>query len=242
MTPIHGLAGFGGGVTSKLLGGAGGGAGGGGGSFTFDYHMYGSTIGDLEVYVYDTIAASLIGPFSMTYDDGNSTGTVISGQQQTTATAAWKNAVVDLAGTGGKTGYLAFKYRPGTSYTGDAALDSMSLTTSNGTVVDLDPNLERLGTSNWQSARWPNKTDNTFPLDNDGKPKNYSSSQLWIDCPKSASTSYMGQYEDGSTPSGSTGPIQDSDGSTSNYYIYFETSNPNSSYTAWLRTKSQYTF
>ena len=243
MTPIHGLAGFGGGVASKL---SSGGAGGGGGSLTFDYHMFGNNIGDLEVYVYDTSASSLIGPFSMTYDDGNSTGTVISGQQQTTQSGAWKNAVADLAGTGGKTGYLAFKYRPGTqgtSYMADAALDSMSLTTSNGTVVDLDPNLERYGTHNWQSARYQNQTDDTFPQDNSGKYINYSpNNYIWIDTPKNSGTAYMGQYEDGGTPSGSTGPVQDSDGSTTNYYIYFETSSSNATYTAWLRTKSQYTF
>ena len=239
MSPIQGLSGFGGGIASKLLGGAGGGSS---SSFTFDYHMYGSFIGDLEVYVYDTTAASLTGPLPLTYDDGNATGTVISGQQQTEHTSAWKNAVVDLSDASGKTGYLAFKYRPQAGYQADASLDSMALTLSDETVVDLDPDLFRSDSiQNWQSARFTDQTTETFPIDNDGVLIN-SNRYTWIDCPKSSSAAYMGQYEDGNTGSGSTGPYEDSDGSTQGYYLYFEASNPNNGYTGWMRTKNQYTF
>lgn len=244
MSPISGLAGFGGGVTSKLLGGGGGG-GGAPSSFTFDYHMYGANIGDLEVYVYDTTAASLIGPHPLTYDDGNATGTVISGQQHTSGTDAWSNAVVDLSDSSGVTGHLAFKYRPKTgSFTGDAAIDSMALTLPDETVIDLEPDLARSANiQNWESARFTNQTDDSFPLPGGPTLINIGAfGYSWITTPKSASANYMGQYEDANTGSGNTGPNYDSDGNTTQYYIYWETSSNNRLYTAWLRTANQYTF
>lgn len=225
MSPIHGLAGFGGGVASKVLSGS---AGAGAAFFTFDYHMYGLDMGDLEVYVYDTTASSLIGPLSMTYDDGNATGTTISGEQQTASTDAWKNAVVDLSAASGVTGYLSFKYRPGTNFRADASIDSMSLTISDGTVFDLDPDLFRTDSiNNWQYAQVTNKINNDFP-------------SAWTSCSKSASL--FGSYEDGSTGSSGTGPSADSDGSTLGYYIYWETSGSFYTYTGWVRYATETTF
>lgn len=226
MSPIQGLSGFGGGATSKLLGGAGG--AGGGSSFTFDYHMYGANIGDLEVYVYNTGTSSLIGPLSMTYDDGNATGTVISGQQQTASNQVYKNAVVDLSPASGVTGYLAFKYRPQAGYRADAAVDSMALTLPDETVVDLDPDLFRSSSiNNWERTQITNQTDNSFP-------------STWSACQKV--TNVMGSYEDGSTGSGSTGPSGDADGSTVGYYIYWETSGSFYTYTGWVRYDTETTF
>ena len=238
MSPIQGLSGFGGGIASKLLGGAGGGSS---SSFTFRYHMYGSTMGDLQVYVYNTTAASLVGPFSITYDAG--TGTVISGEQHTSQSATWGSATVDLSDASGVTGYLAFKFRPGSNYFADAALDDMSLTLPDGTVVDLDPDLFRSDSiQNWQSARFQDKTTDTFPIDGGSVVINAGNSYNWKDCAKNSSTLWFGQYEDRNTGSGNTGPNADASGSITGYYIYFEASSPNWNYTAWLRTKNQYTF
>ena len=169
----------------------------------------------------------------MTYDDGNLTGTVISGQQQTAATDAYRSAVVDLSSVAGVTGYLAFKYRGGSSFLGDAAVDGMELTLSNGTVVDLDPDLKRTGPiNNWESSKIENKTDNSFPT---------SPTSFGIPI-RTNQTGSFGAYWSGSTTSSSTGPNYDADGSTTGYYIYWETSSPNSLYTSWVRTLSQYTF
>jgi hypothetical protein len=213
-------------------GGEGGGGGGGGGGassqMTFKYYGYGSNTGTLSVHwapgppTSNTISAAL--PFTA---DG-ATVTSISGPQHPGPGQAWKSATVDLSPLSPSTGHFVFKYRTGTSFRGDFQLDDMEFTHSGGTD-DLDPDLKRTAsTDNWQ--KW-----------NAGPPATYNTS-FFSNVVVSSSAPGGWNYDAGGTPSGSTGTTSDSDGSTTGYYIYAETSSPNypQKY-MWLRTANPVT-
>ena len=75
---------------------------------SFDYHMYGGAMGTLDVIV-----------------DGTNVFT-LSGQQQTSETANWITAIVDLSAYSGEVSII-FRGTRGTSFTSDMALDNVSI-------------------------------------------------------------------------------------------------------------------
>jgi hypothetical protein len=195
---------------------------------TFKYYGWGATTGTLTVHwapgppTSNTISAAL--PFTA---DG-STVTSISGPQHPGPGLTWKSATVDLSPLSPSTGHFVFKYRTGSSFTGDFQLDDMEFTHSGGTV-DMDPDLKRTAsTDNWQ--RW-----------NAGPPATYNTS-FFSNVTVSSSASGGWNYDAGGTGSSGTGNPTDSDGSTTGYYIYAETSSPNypQKY-MWLRTANPVT-
>ncbi len=83
-------------------------------SIQFYYHMYGSTMGELHVDVYDGAA-------------WNNDLFVLTGQQQTAAADAWRLAIVDL-GSLTITGNIQVRFRAlrGTDFYGDMAIDDIA--------------------------------------------------------------------------------------------------------------------
>ncbi len=82
-------------------------------TLNFSYHMYGASMGEMMVLI----------------SNGNQFDTIwsISGQQQNGNSAAWKNALVDLSLYGTQPRVLKFVGTRGTSYTGDMAIDEISV-------------------------------------------------------------------------------------------------------------------
>lgn len=155
----------------------------------------------------------------------------ISGQQHTGTGQTWNSYSEDLSAYSGTTGRIYFAYKTGTFYYQDPQFDAMQLIDTTNGDIDHDP-----GTSTGRS-RWQRLSGYNASLD----APNASAFQT---ISTSTSTSDGWNYDYGGTPSGSTGNNQDSDGSTSGYYLYFEGSNPN--YTSstryyWVRMSQDYT-
>ncbi len=90
---------------------------------SFDYHMYGSEMGSLYIDVYDG-----------TWHEGIWSRT---GQQQTSSSAAWLGAVVDLSAYAGNSSVLIrFRGVTSTSWISDMAVDNIAL--SGQVVVAFD--------------------------------------------------------------------------------------------------------
>jgi hypothetical protein len=79
----------------------------------FYYHMYGSAMGDLKLYVDTNGVSDLL----ITY----------SGQQQTAGSDAWNLASLNLVGYQGKSVVLRFSGVRGSSYTSDMSIDDIRL-------------------------------------------------------------------------------------------------------------------
>lgn len=83
-------------------------------SLSFWYHMYGSSMGDLELYIQEAGA-------------GNTLVTRISGEQQTAGSDAWLQFDTTLSGYTGKVVTLKFVGIRGSSYFSDMAIDDIRL-------------------------------------------------------------------------------------------------------------------
>ena len=80
-------------------------------ALTFNYHMFGPQIGTLDVIV-----------------NGTTNVWTLSGQQQTTETAPWELAVVDLAAYAGQSITITFRGTAVGTFEGDIAIDNISFT------------------------------------------------------------------------------------------------------------------
>ena len=224
MTPIMSIAGLGGPTPSFAKGGSGE------ASFTWKYHMHGSNMGALRMYWMTSDGGGQVDDGTLTQitspefvADGSATS-VISGQQQTDETSAWKDGSADLSDYWGQTGRIAFLYyKTPEGYRGDAGLDNMAITI-NGVTTNLNE-----GTSSGTSTLWWTVTsygDSYSSIANcvsDFEASNLS----WTRCVDVAVNNDGGAFlkNDNGTGSGSTGPSQSARGGTGYYYIYAETSN-----------------
>lgn len=77
-------------------------------SLSFNYHMFGGQIGTLDVLV-----------------NGTTNVWTLSGQQQTSATAPWELAVVDLTAYAGQTISITFRATSAGTFEGDLAIDNV---------------------------------------------------------------------------------------------------------------------
>ncbi len=82
-------------------------------SLDFAYHMYGATMGTLNVYVEESGARTLLVSYT--------------GQQQTAGGDPWLISSNTLAGYAGKSIQLVFSGTSGTSYTSDMSIDDVAL-------------------------------------------------------------------------------------------------------------------
>lgn len=218
MTPLIGLSGFGGGPFSTLVSGSSPTST---AELRFKYYAYGATIGILEIYWDDGV--TLNGPIPF-IANGSSVSS-ISGQQQTATGQPWRDAVCNLGSYGGDTGRVVFKYITGSSFTGDIQLDAIELDHSGGTA-DLDPDLRRSLINNWEQS----------------KSSTIYSSAIFSTVLYATSTTYFWNYDNNGTATPNTGNSFDSDGTATGYYLYVESSSPNSpSIIGWLRTINTYT-
>lgn len=99
-------------------------AGQSGATFTFDYHMYGATMGTLSVEAKPD-GGSWTSVWSLSGDQGNS----------------WQSASVDLSSYAGTSVQLRFNGFTGSSYTGDMTVDNVALTTGGTPSCDVPTGL-----------------------------------------------------------------------------------------------------
>ena len=166
-------------------------------SLTFYESRFGATIGTVNVYVVDT--------------SGNIQGSAIYSASGDLGTSAWflrTAATPDVSGSF----RIAWHYVSGTNFTGDYAIDAVTL---QGNTYNFDTSDGFVTTSGL------NTTSSTAALSNA------------ISVPLSTSP-VLGQWnrDTGSTPSGSTGP---SGAFSGTHYLYTESSTPNySNVNMWL--------
>ena len=118
-------------------------------TFKFNYHMYGSSIGNLKLQA--------------STDKGKSWLTIW--QKSNSQGGSWLSASVNLGNYIGKTVQLRFNGTTGSSYTGDIAIDKLSLSTSGSGSSDGQSSIVKL---NIKLDRYPEET--TWEIkDNKGK-------------------------------------------------------------------------
>lgn len=174
--------------------------------FKWKYYAYGANIGTLTVYWRESN-----GTFNQLR--------AITGQQHSNATSTWDSYTEDLSSYGGTTGRIVLKYTGQSYWRADVQLDDMELNGTSGGDLDFDPQTTRYqgGTSN---PHWiKNSTNNSSSMP--------SFSSGWAAVTSTTSTSGRWNYDRGGTPSSATGGTRDSDGSTTGYYLYAESSSPN---------------
>jgi hypothetical protein len=184
--------------------------------FYWRYYAYGQTMGTTYVYW---------------RQDNGTTALLrtIVGQQKTNQISGWDSYTEDLSSYRGTTGRIYIGYKTGTNYYNDPQFDNMELVDTTSGTIDLDPGTST-GRGGWN--KYGTYTTGAIPT------SSYSSITI------GTSTANIWNYDNGGTPSTSTGSNTDADGSSSGYYLYFEGSSPN--YTSgtrvyWVRMASSYT-
>ena len=186
--------------------------------FEWYYYAYGTNTGVIYIYWLNSSDNSLNLLRS------------ISGQQHTGYTQSWDEYTEDLSSYSGQTGRIVIAYKVNSGYRQDIQLDDMQLKETTSGTIDLDP-----GTSTGR-GNWEKKTSYTTSL-------SYPTSG-WSSITISTTTANVWNYDAGGTGSTLTGGTRDVAGSTSGYYLYFESSSPNNSSSTryyWLRTANSYT-
>ncbi len=128
---------------------------------TFDYHMYGGSMGTLFVDVYD--GAWTTGVFSLT------------GEQQTAGTDAWRQAVVDLTDYENRSNItVRLRGVTGSDYQGDISIDNFSVCTIDPGTATISDNvlcsagtvdLSLSGQDGGGTIQWQQSTDNLIFTD-----------------------------------------------------------------------------
>lgn len=106
---------------------------------TFDYHMFGSQIGSLAIEVSFDNGTSYSPILERFIATNNQEGeNPITGQQQTSITAAWRTQVVDLSLYVGQVIKLRINGTTGSGYRSDIAIDNINITATQGTLNNED--------------------------------------------------------------------------------------------------------
>lgn len=196
---------------------------------TFKYYRWGGYMGTTRFY-WHNISAGNITELSVSSSNGF-TYQPMTTQHHTGSGQSWLTATINLASFE-STGWGRFVVRHQTSsntssfYTGDFQMDHIEIHSSVGSTIDLDPDLYRQNSANqyWQRSNY-----NT----------SWSSGMTWTDVIATENSTNFWCYDSGGTGSTNTGNTLNSDGSSSEYYIYTEVSGAASRY-AYLQTKYQY--
>ena len=185
--------------------------------FRIKYHAYGATIGTFSIYLEPADNQGTLVQQSFTYNDGNSSGTSMTGSQHYTSASAYK----EIRCTPSSDGRLYLRYQSGTSYTGDFAVDDEAYLYTSGTLAAT------LSYTDFQ------RHDNPGATTAQG-----TSDSLYEDISSSGANGDW-KYDSSGTPSSYTGPNQSP---TGNYYVFAETSGPGSpSKYFTLRTRNNLT-
>ncbi|MBT7144865.1 MAG: hypothetical protein HN894_16195, partial [Bacteroidetes bacterium] len=139
-------------------------------TLTFWYHMYGSTMGSLTVYISTNGGSSYTQLWYKSGDQGNS----------------WQEATIDLSSYSGSSNVcLRFKGETGSSYYSDIAIDDISVTVSNSA---LSESFDSFTTGNTACS-------STSTLSNDWS-NSTSDYQDWVPYSGATYTSYTGPSSD----------------------------------------------
>ncbi len=119
----------------------------------FGYHMYGSAMGTLKVFVSTNGGSSWIQEWTLSSDQGNS----------------WNTALVDLSAYDGQTIRIRFEGTTGTSYTSDIAIDNIKIDGTDGSdEIENAAGVNTLVQSSSSLNLYPNPvTGNTVNLEID---------------------------------------------------------------------------
>ena len=174
------------------------------------YHAWGDTIGTLSLgLAEDYTTEPLTLPFSK---DGGSEIESFTGQQHTSATATWGELVAPLS----TDGVLYILYISGSNYTGDIAIDSITIEDGDGNLlgtIPVDIYAEAFETNSLSGQTSFTGATGFYTVLN-----SYTSSQgKW-------------NIDRQGTGSSGTGPSADATGSSGGPYIYAETSGQNTGY------------
>jgi len=200
-------------------------------TITFKYYAYGDYIGTTRFYWNDTSAGTLT-EVSVVSSNGNTYSSGMTGEQHSTPGLDWHTGTITLTDFE-TSGFGRFVIRHQMSsntsnwYTGDWQIDNIKINAANGTTHDLDPDLYRQNSSNqfWQRST----TYNT----------NWTSSHSWTDVAVGTNSTHIWNYDANGTASSNTADTVNSDGSSTEYYLYAESGGGSSRF-SYLRTKNEY--
>ncbi|AXT18521.1 T9SS C-terminal target domain-containing protein [Flavobacteriaceae bacterium AU392] len=134
--------------------------------FTFDYHMFGATMGDLviEISTDNGTTYSAISNTAIATNGVNPGANPISGQQQVTNGEAWRTQVIDLSQYDGQMIRLRISGTTANSFSSDIAIDNINLTISAPADTESPSAPESLVSSNTTfnstDLSWGASTDN----------------------------------------------------------------------------------
>ena len=202
---------------------------------SFQYYMHGTYIGYWNMY-WDN-GGTLSGP--LTFTGNGVTGlTSLSGEKQTRADQAWRDATVDLSSYVGQTGRVVWLYirttNSSSNWQADIAFDTFQITNSSGTTTDIFPTSSSTAFKGQSVGRTYSSLANCVSDWNNGNiTLNTMTTTVYSNGPWNLRT--------GLPPSAGsnwyrTGPNSGSSSNTSStYYIMCETSNNSSSnmYQQW---------
>lgn len=200
-------------------------------TITFKYYAYGGYIGTTRFYWNDTSAGTLT-EVSVVSSNGNTYNSGMTGEQHNTTGLDWYTGTITLTNFE-TSGFGRFVIRHQNSsdtsnwYTGDWQIDHIEINAANGTTHDLDPDLYRQNSSN---QFWQRSTSNNV---------NWTSSHSWTDVAVGTDGSDFWNYDAGGTPSTGTADTVNSDGSSTEYYLYAESSGQVNRF-SYLQTKNEY--
>lgn len=166
-------------------------------SMTFDYHMYGATMGTLTLEASTNNGTSWTPVWTLSGDQGN----------------AWSSALVNLSAYAGSNTILRFNGVTGTSYTGDMSIDRINITTTSSACLASVVSLPY--TQNFDGMSLCGNT--SFSCNADG---NCSLGSGWANA---SGDDIDWSVDNSNTPSSSTGPSNDHT-SGSGRYLYTEAS------------------
>ena len=217
MAPLMSISGLGGANPSFAKGGAGE------ASFSWKYHMYGSNIGYVLAYWKTggtgTVDGGTLNRLTFTAD-GSSTD-ILSGQQQSSSSDAWKDASADLVDYLGTTGRMVLLYiKTASSYRGDNAVDNMTMTI-NGTDTSLIETDNSTSTLWWATGSYGISYSSVADCESNFEANGASLTRV-VDLQVNNDGGAWLKHDGGTGTSG-TGPSQSARGA-SGYYIYNETS------------------
>ncbi len=219
MSPLIGMTGMGGGASSSKFALMPASEA----FFNWRYHAYGVSINSGGTRVYWRTSGGTMNLLRS-----------VAGQQHTSSTATWNTYSEDLSSYSGTTGRIYIAYETGDNFYNDPAFDNMELVGTTSGTIDLDPGTTT-GRTRWErGSGYVSSSATDIPTG-------------WFSISINTSASNFWNYDLGGTPSSSTGPSRDADGSSSGYYLYFEGSSPNywtgvaSNRYYWVRMTSDYT-
>lgn len=198
---------------------------------TFKYYRWGDYMGSTNFYWHD-ISAGTLTQLTVSSTNGGTYSTGMGSEHHFADGASWHTGTINMVSYE-SSGWGRFVVRQVASsdasnfFTGDFQMDHIEIHAANGVSHNLDPDLYRQNSSN---QYWQRSTNyNTA----------WSTTHSWTDVAHGENSDNMWCYDAGGTGSTNTGATSNSDGSSTEYYLYCEVSGGAGRY-SFLQTKYQY--